>query len=137
MERPTDDIHIDFSPPPVAAYLALRARAGLGERSVAAAERGLPRSLFAVSVYQEESLIAMGRVVGDGGCNFEVVDIAVEPNQQGQGLGRKVMEHVMNYLEANAPCGSYICLIAAVPDLYRKFGFQPCAPKNEGMFIKR
>ncbi|MFD2882298.1 hypothetical protein ACFTAO_51075 [Paenibacillus rhizoplanae] len=31
----------------------------------------------------------MGRVIGDGGCFFQVTDIAVKPSFQGRGLGKK------------------------------------------------
>ncbi|WP_373454357.1 hypothetical protein [Cereibacter changlensis] len=27
----------------------------------------------------------MGRLIGDGGCFFQIVDIAVDPSHQGQG----------------------------------------------------
>ena len=33
----------------------------------------------------------MGRVIGDNGCFFTVVDIAIVPELQGQGLGKRVM----------------------------------------------
>ncbi|WP_368736492.1 GNAT family N-acetyltransferase [Endozoicomonas sp. ONNA1] len=44
----------------------------------------------------------MGRVIGDGVCNFEIVDVAVDPSYQGQGLGRKVMEYIDSYLSSVA-----------------------------------
>jgi ribosomal protein S18 acetylase RimI-like enzyme len=66
----------------------------------------------------------VGRVVGDGGCNFEIVDVAVEPEYQGQGLGRLIMEKIMDFLNINSPAGSYIFLIADVPELYEKFDFK-------------
>lgn len=114
----------------------LRKITGLSPRSRKAVEIGLPNSLFAVSIFDKEMLIGMGRVVGDGGCNFEVVDIAVDPQYQGRGLGRRIMETIMSYFEKNAPQGSYISLIADVPELYEKFGFKKCAPKNEGMYLE-
>jgi ribosomal protein S18 acetylase RimI-like enzyme len=122
--------------PDIESYLRLREIAGLSPRSREAAELGLPNSLFAVSIYNGDKLIGMGRIVGDGGCNFEVVDIAVNPQHQGQGLGRQIMENIMAYLNTNAPAGSYISLIADVPELYEKFGFKKCSPKSEGMYLQ-
>ena len=118
-------------------YMRLRAVTGMPPRSKVAAERGLPKSLFAVVVLEGETAIGMGRVVGDGGLNFEIVDIAVDPSYQGQGWGRKIMEAIMAYLDREAPQGCYISLIADVPEFYEKFGFKRCAPKAEGMFIQR
>ena len=121
--------------PDIESYLRLRKIAGLSPRSPEAAELGLPNSLFAVCIYSEDKLIGMGRIVGDGGCNFEVVDIAVDPQYQGQGLGRIIMQNIMVYINRNAPGGSYISLIADVPELYEKFGFKKCSPKSEGMYL--
>lgn len=137
MSENTLSVRTEYAVPAIEDYLHLRNITGLGYRSHEAASKGLPNSLFAVTLYDGNTAIGMGRVVGDGGCNFEVVDIAVAPDYQGKGLGQSIMEEIMIYLDTNAPEGSYICLIASVPKLYEKFGFQKCAPRNEGMFIKR
>lgn len=47
----------------------------------------------------------MGRVVGDGVLNLEIVDVAVDPAHPGKGLGRKVMEHIVAWLDANVADG--------------------------------
>jgi GNAT superfamily N-acetyltransferase len=44
----------------------------------------------------------MGRIVGDGAMNFDIVDVAVDPAHQGKGLGRLVMEKLVAWLDANA-----------------------------------
>ncbi|MGQ6151109.1 GNAT family N-acetyltransferase, partial [Serratia sp. IR-2025] len=77
----------------------------------------------------------MGRVVGDGRLNFEIVDVAVDPEHQGKGLGRQIMSHIMGYLERAAPQGAYITLMADVPSLYEKFGFKLSRPASEGMYL--
>lgn len=37
-------------------------------------------------IEQGNRAVGMGRVIGDGGCFFQIVDIAVDPADQGQGL---------------------------------------------------
>ncbi|WP_444997232.1 GNAT family N-acetyltransferase [Aliikangiella sp. IMCC44359] len=118
-------------------FMRLREATGLTPRSRAGAEVGLPNSLYGVHIKIDSQTIAMGRVVGDGGLNFEIVDVAVEPKYQGQGIGRIVMEHIMAYLEQTAPKDSYITLMADVPELYQKFGFKYTSPECEGMYINR
>lgn len=119
-------------------YIGLRLAAGLSPKTAEAAEKGLPNSLFAVSMRTKSKLIGMGRVVGDGGCNFEVVDIAVHPDFQRQGLGSKIMQAVMAYLRENAPTSAYVSLIAdrGAPALYRRFGFEFTAPASVGMALR-
>jgi len=126
-----------FEVPDIDSFLRLRKITGLGPRSREAAEHGLPNSLFAISILDGETIIGMGRVIGDGGLNFEIVDIAVDPKYQGQGLGKQIMTHIMNYLNENAPAGCYISLIANIPALYEKFGFKKTSPEAEGMYIRK
>ncbi|MEQ9561614.1 MAG: GNAT family N-acetyltransferase [Woeseiaceae bacterium] len=99
---------------------------------------GLPNSLYAACIRIDDRLVAMGRVVGDGGCNFEIVDVAVHPDFQRQGLGSKIMTSLMDYLRQHAPESAYVCLIAdrGAENLYRRFGFEFTAPDSLGMAIR-
>ncbi|WP_256717912.1 GNAT family N-acetyltransferase [Shewanella sp. UCD-KL12] len=121
-------------------FIRLREISGLTPRPRGAVVKGLPRSLYGVHIKvcspkAKLQTIAMGRVVGDGALNFEIVDVAVDPEYQGQGLGREVMQQIMNYLDREAPEGAYITLMADVPALYEKFGFKLSRPASEGMYI--
>jgi len=116
-------------------FLRLREVTGLTPRIRAAVEKGLPNSLYGIHINTDSKTIAMGRVVGDGALNFEIVDIAVDPNYQGQGLGRQVMEYIMSYLDRVAMPSAYITLMADVPELYEKFGFKTSSPVTEGMYL--
>jgi ribosomal protein S18 acetylase RimI-like enzyme len=124
--------------PAAAEYRELRLAAGLSPKTDAATRAGLPKSLFAVCVRCDDQLVGMGRVIGDGGLNFEIVDIAVHPDHQRQGLGKKIMAALMDYIHTNAPPSAYVCLIADdwAPALYRKFGFEFTAPKSVGMALR-
>ncbi|MEJ2762945.1 GNAT family N-acetyltransferase [Photobacterium sp. MCCC 1A19761] len=117
-------------------FCALRVKAGLSAKSLQAATIGLPNSLYGVSIYDGEALVAMGRVVGDGACNFEVVDVAVDPHYQGQGLGRQIMMHIDGYLASVALEGSYVSMIADEPVFYEKLGYRMVAPSSHGMTKK-
>ena len=129
---------LTLAPPSAEAFVTLRAVAGMGERSLTAARAGLPGSLWAVTIHSGDALVAMGRVVGDGGLNYEIVDIAVHPDHQRRGLGRRVMEALMTPLRAEAPATAYVSLIAdgGSPALYAEFGFEPTAPVSIGMALK-
>ncbi len=124
--------------PEQAEYRELRVIAGLSPKSREAAERGLPGTLFAVCLREEDKLVGMGRVIGDGGLNYEIVDIAVHPEYQRQGHGYRIMEALMNWLHDKAPDSAYVCLIAdhGAPALYKKFGFEYTAPVSVGMALR-
>ncbi|EJI1281226.1 GNAT family N-acetyltransferase [Vibrio vulnificus] len=117
-------------------FYEMRVKAGLSPKSLKAATIALPNSLYAISVRDGDALIAMGRVVGDGACNFEVVDVAVDPAYQGQGLGRKVMTYIDNYLSSVALEGSYVSMIADEPEFYEKLGYRLVSPSSQGMTKK-
>lgn len=118
-------------------YRRLRSVAGLSEKSAEATARGLPNTLYAVTVVWQEQTIGMGRVVGDGGCFYQITDIAVEPAHQGKGLGKLIMRGLMEYLRSEAPAGAYVSLIADGPakHLYASFGFEDTAPASIGMAL--
>ncbi|WP_339221851.1 GNAT family N-acetyltransferase [Paenibacillus sp. FSL H8-0332] len=124
--------------PSVEDYLALRQEAGLSPMSIEGASAGLPNSAFAVSVYVGELLVGMGRVIGDGGCFFQVKDIAVKPSFQGRGLGKTIMGEIRTFLDS-VPEKAYISLIAdgEAAKLYAKYGFAPVMPASQGMFLRR
>ncbi len=129
------DYALRFETPSVDTYRRLRTGAGLSDKSAAAVVKGLPGTLFAVQVFQSEDPVAMGRVIGDGGCFFQVVDIAVLKAHQGLGLGKAVMREIRAFIDENVPSGGYVSLIAdgKAQDLYAQFGFEPTAPASVGM----
>lgn len=115
-------------------YLHLRAAAGPSPFSRAAAELALPNTIFAVVIEEAGRAIGMGRLISDGGCFFQIVDIAVDPTHQGRGLGKRIMAGLMAHV-ATLPKGAYVSLIADTPAdrLYAQFGFVATAPRSLGM----
>jgi ribosomal protein S18 acetylase RimI-like enzyme len=125
--------------PDVETYISIRLAAGLSRKSPEAATVGLKNSLFGVVAYGDGRPIGIGRVVGDGGCFFQIVDIAVLPQYQKRGLGRAIMENLMEYIHREAPPTAYVSLMAdhGTPDFYEKFGFEKSLPpKKSGMFLR-
>ena len=125
--------------PDAATYCHLRSASGLSPKTAEAAARGLPNSVFAVQVLQGDEIVGMGRIIGDGGCFYQVVDIAVLPAHQGRGLGKLIMREIMRYIEEQVPASAYVSLIAdgQAQNLYAQFGFTHTAPKSVGMAMKR
>ncbi|MCG7338163.1 GNAT family N-acetyltransferase [Staphylococcus sp. ACRSN] len=131
-------IEIKHERPEVEAYCNLRLEAGMSGKSYAAAEKGLPNALFNVTIYDNSQLIGMGRVIGDGGTAFQVIDVAVAKDYQGKGFGKTIMKDIMDYIKSIAESGTYVSLIADYPadKLYEKFGFKMTEPYSGGMYLK-
>ena len=92
-------VKVTYDIPTCEDYCALRINAGMSPKTREAAEKGLPNALFTVTLYDKERLIGMGRVIGDGGTVFQIVDVAVLKSYQGQGYGSQIMEHIMKYIK--------------------------------------
>ena len=77
----------------------------------------------------------MGRVLGDGGWYFHIVDMAVLPEHQRQGLGAAVLGTLLDEIRGGAPAGAWVNLLADPPgrSLYSRFGFTETAPDSIGM----
>lgn len=130
-------IQVKYEPPTPHDYCTLRKVAGLSEKSERAATIGLPHACFTVTLYDNDHLIGMGRVIGDGATAFQIIDIAVHPNYQGEGHGKTVMRHIMEYITEVKQPGTYVSLIADYPadQLYAQFGFISTEPHSTGMYL--
>ncbi|ELZ94040.1 AttT protein [Haloferax mucosum ATCC BAA-1512] len=130
-------------------YVELRAAAEMSPRSLAAAKQGVPNTTFGVSVVLDsaadgsddaadgdEEVVGMGRLVGDGGTVYQVVDVAVHPDHQGRGLGSRIMDALIDYLDREAPPSAFVNLMADVDGYYERWGFEPTAPASKGMFLR-
>lgn len=116
--------------PGVDDYVRMRAAAGMHAKTAEAAARALPNTLYGVSLVRDGEVVGMGRIIGDNGCFFTIVDIAIVPELQGRGLGRRVMAALDAWLARNVPESAYVTLVADgdAKHLYAKFGFIESAP---------
>lgn len=131
----TDGYQILPRTPGIEDYLRLRIVSGLSPKTLEQAQKGLPNTWFGVSVCFAGAIVGMGRIIGDGGTAFQIVDIALDPAHHGQGLGKAIMAALMRQLADHAPEGAYVSLIADgnARHLYAKYGFEPVMPASIGM----
>lgn len=132
-------IRIDI--PEVDEYLALRKVCGLSDRGKDASKIGLSNSIYSVIIRRsaDQKLVGMGRLIGDGGTAYQIVDIAVHPSEQGKGLAKNIMQLLMTHIENEVDPQAHVNLIADCPadNLYKQFGFVETAPESLGMYLKR
>ncbi len=96
----------------------------------------MEHTLFRVSVYDGEKVVAMARVNGDMGLDYYIKDVVVRPEYQGRGIGRMLIVELLNYINDNGIPGTEIFVeLCAMPDkipFYEKFGFSA----NEAQRLK-
>jgi len=57
-------------------------------------------SFITTAIYNNE-IIGMARVCGDGGYIVVIADVIVKPDFQKKGIGKKLMENIMEFLKNN------------------------------------
>ncbi len=128
---------IDESLPGADEFVRLRERVGWGAVDRAVAQRALSQSLYSVTVRDGDTLVGMGRVIGDNALYYYVQDVAVDPAWQGRGVGLAVMAAIEGYLAESVPVGSCVGLLAAEGKeaFYTPFGYtrRDGSPLGHGM----
>lgn len=118
-------------------YTELRALAGMQPYSLEDAELALAGTLFSIVVWDDDQPVGIARVVGDGRVAFLIKDVAVHPNWRGRGIGRLIMERVMNYVAHVGAQNAYVGLMSTPgkEGFYQRFGFhvRPCGYEGSGM----
>lgn len=135
--------------PTASELAALREAADMAPRSLEALRRGLPNSVYAVvAVHEPETdgptasldrsgrVVGTARIVGDDGAVYHLCDMVVHPDHQGRGLGTRLMDALMAYVEETAPPQAYVNLLADVDGFYERWGFERTAPASNGMYLR-
>lgn len=96
----------------------------LSERQLNAAKNN---SVFAITALDGEKEVGSARVVGDGGYQFFISDVIVRPEYQGMGIGREMLNRLMNCALSVADDGETIMVnLMSAKDkegFYEKLGF--------------
>ena len=123
--------------PDIESYLRLRADSGLTPKTREQAEACLPGTWRGCHVVDTDTgeTVGMGRIIGDGGWYFHIVDMAVLPDHQRRGLGDQIMSWLLDTIEAESPPGRFVTLMADPPGraLYAKHGFTEAPEFSAGM----
>ncbi|MFD4641989.1 GNAT family N-acetyltransferase [Lentzea sp. NPDC058436] len=126
-----------MQPPSIDDYQRLRKESGLSERTREEAENGINGAWTSAIVIHVESgeTAGMGRVVGDGGTYFVIIDMAVLPRHQRKGLGDAILTALLARIREASP-NALVSLLADPPGrrLYARHGFVESAPDSIGMW---
>ena len=120
-------------------YLRLFESTGWNERyAVSHAElaRALADSWHFVTAVDDDLLIGSGRVLSDGVLYALVLDVIVDPDYRGRGIGREIMTRLL--AEIREACIRDVLLFstAGTSGFYRKFGFELRSGDEPGMILR-
>ncbi len=108
--------------------------------SLAQTRLAMEHTLFRVSVFDGERLIAMARMIGDMGLDYYIKDVVVRPEYQGQGIGRLLIGELLHFIQAHGIPGSAIFVeLCAEPDkmpFYEKLGFDTNEAQRMKMMLQ-
>lgn len=112
--------------PTLLEYKFLRSSVGWKLVDDASILKALDNSTYSILAKDGDKTIGMGRIVGDVGIFSLIVDIIVIPEYQGQGIGKAIVQNVMNWIKENCAEDSTVWLFAAEgrDGFYEKFGFE-------------
>lgn len=124
-------IEIQEIQPSTQVYNELREIVGWHILEPGRAEAALKHSLFclcAVDTSRNNAVIGMGRVVGDGAAYFYIQDIILSPAYQKQGVGRRLLGSLMDWVNEQAPpnSGAFLGLMTepSLTHFYGHHGFR-------------
>ncbi len=108
-------------------YRKLRESVGWLLFSKEQTQKALNNSLYTVIAAEDNQTIGMWRLIGEG-MYYMIADIVVQPDYQKQGIGKKIISMIMEYVDRTTPIGgrSSIQLIAekGKETFYEKMGFK-------------
>lgn len=96
-------------------------RVGMSFTDVDTHRLSFENSYASIFVFDDKKMIGFGRLISDGVRQSALYDIAVDPDYQGAGIGRKIVD----YLKLKTPnCNFILYASPGKEDFYRKLSFK-------------
>lgn len=93
---------------------------GLSHFDASTQQKVFENSYAVVFLFDGEKLIGCGRAISDGICQAAIYNIAVDEQYHGQGLGRKIME---NLIDQVSQCNIILYTHPKTVNFYEHLGF--------------
>jgi GNAT superfamily N-acetyltransferase len=85
-------------------------------------ERMCKQSWYAVYAFDDHQLVGMGRVISDGVITAIICGVCVLPSYQSQGIGKEILNRIINHCEQNRLIPQLMCVESLEP-YYEGLGF--------------
>lgn len=114
---------------------------GYGKPNLRQIEIALHHSIYVISVEVDNTIVGMGRIIGDYARIFYIQDLFIMPDYQRKGIGTIIVDKLLDYIRSLdiMDCNIMIGLMAAKgkEPFYEKLGFRlrPNEKEGNGMMI--
>lgn len=104
-------------------------------------EIALDNSICTFSLYENNELIGMARLLGDKAMSFYIKDFVILPKKQARGNGKILMNAIIDTIKNELSNGYKVSLelisSKGKEEFYEKYGFEkrPCDYDGAGMFM--
>ncbi|PUA39451.1 GNAT family N-acetyltransferase [Paenibacillus elgii] len=124
-------------PPTVLEHKTLWEAVGWGQVNIEMTGQSIANSVYCLVAVSAGNVIGMGRIVGDGAMYYYIQDVAVLPEYQNMGVGKQIIEKLLNFINDHCAGSGFVGLFAShgKDEFYEKFGFKNHSPGMTGMFL--
>lgn len=82
--------------------------------------KAFENSQVVVFVFDDDSMVGFGRAISDDAKQAVIYDVAVQPEYQGKGIGKMIMESILERLPG---CNILLYANPGKEDFYKQLGF--------------
>jgi ribosomal protein S18 acetylase RimI-like enzyme len=100
---------------------AILAKAGLSSSEPEICKRAFQGSQVTVFAFDDENMVGTARAISDGVKQAAIYDVAILPEYQGNGIGKIMMESIMDKLPG---CNFILYANVGKEPFYEKLGFK-------------
>ena len=117
----------------------LRKQLGWKDINIEQIKKGLKNTEYKISIYEDDTMVACGRIVSDYSFKGVLSDVMVNPDYQGKGYGKNVVTTLFKNVRDNLKVGEKY-QIEATPtsgnrDFYVKCGMKYKPEVQDGTFL--
>ena len=122
-------------------FANMRHIAGWGDTSLGKAQQAIKHTPCSIAAFDNDTLVGMGRIIGDGALIWYIQDVVVIPEYRGKGIGSSIIKLLIDYAKANSiPNERFTIGLMSTngnEEFYQRLGFRtmPNEDKGYGMEI--
>ncbi|MDT2046994.1 GNAT family N-acetyltransferase [Priestia aryabhattai] len=92
-------------------------------------------SFYTFSIYDDNQLIAFGRMISDGIYQALICDVMVDPSYQKKGLGKQIINGLISKCNERGIESIQLFAVKGKGQFYKKLGFQERDAEAPGMSL--